>query len=159
MENLYFEQITELNSENLNIIINWMYNWWGKEENYSLDEIRCFIEHSLKKDRLPQTYGLFDNGRIVAMFQFVYDDLFIRPDIYPWLANVYVDELYRNKGVGRILLNKVKEIAENKLHFNELYLYTEHKGLYEKFGWEYVTEIDTYIKNPRIQFLYRLNLK
>jgi len=31
-------------------------------------------------------------------------------------------------------------------------------GLYEKFGWNYVSEIDTYSKEPRIQRLYRLDL-
>ena len=47
-------------------------------------------------------------------------DLNVRPDIYPWLCNLYIDEEYRNKGYGRILLESVKGIAKSKLDFNEL---------------------------------------
>ncbi len=92
------------------------------------------------------------------MFQFTYEDLEVRPDIYPWLANLYVDEEYRNKGMARILLEKVKQIAKSSTNFDELYLFTKHKGLYEKFGWNYVSELDTHIKSPRIQRLYKLDI-
>ena len=70
-----------------------------------------------------------------------------------------VDEEYRNKGVARILLEKTSELAKTAVGFDELYLFTKHIGLYEKFGWEYISEIDTYIENPRFQRLYKLNFK
>lgn len=131
----------------------------GKEEGYTLESVKCYMEHCFQKDKLPKTYGLFSNGRIIGMFQFVYEDLETRPDIYPWLANLYVNEEYRNKGIARILIEKINEIAKTSLDFNELYLFTKHIGLYEKFGWEYLSELDTYIKTPRIQRLYKLKLK
>lgn len=159
MDNLEFRQIIEIDKQNLDIMTNWMYNWWGKEDGYTFDSVKCFLEHSFLKDRLPKTFGLFHNGRIIGMFQFTYEDLEVRPDIYPWLANLYVDEEYRNKGIGRILLEKVNEISKTSLNFNELYLFTKHIGLYEKFGWVYISDLDTYTKNPRIQKLYKLNLK
>ena len=93
------------------------------------------------------------------MFQFIYEDLEVSPDIYPWLANLYVDEEYRNKGIARILLKKVNEIAKTSGDFDNLYLFTKHNGLYEKFGWEYICELDTYIENPRLQRLYKLEIK
>lgn len=68
-------------------------------------------------------------------------------------------EEYRNKGIARILLEKVKQIAKTSTNFDELYLFTKHIELYEKFGWEYISELDTHIKKPRIQRLYRLTLK
>lgn len=159
MNNLEFKQITQIDNDNLDIMTNWMYKWWGQEEGYTFDGVKCYMEHSLQKDRLPKTYGLFSNGRIIGMFQFTYEDLEVRPDIYPWLANLYVDEKYRNKGVARILLDKVKEIAKSSTNFNELYLFTKHIGLYEKFDWEYISELDTHMKIPRIQRLYKLTLK
>lgn len=33
-----------------------------------------------------------DASIVVVMFQFTYEDLEVRLDIYPWLANLYVDE-------------------------------------------------------------------
>lgn len=159
MDNLEFKQITELDEQNLDIMTNWMYNWWGKEEGYTFESIKCYLKHSFQKDRLPKTYGVFYDVILVGMFQFTYSDLEIRPDIYPWLANLYVDEKYRNKGIARVMLEKVNKIARTSLNFNELYLFTKHIALYEKFGWTYISELDTYTKNPRIQRLYRLKLK
>lgn len=159
MNNLEFKQIIEIDKQNLNIMTNWMYDWWGEEEGYTFDGVKCFLEHSFLKNRLPKTYGIFDNGRIIGMFQFTYEDLEVRPDIYPWLANLYVEKECRNKGIARILLEKVNEIAKIELEFNELYLFTKHVGLYEKFGWKYISDLDTYIKTPKIQRLYKLDIK
>lgn len=69
------------------------------------------MQHSLQKDRLPKTYGLFLNDTIIGMFQLTYEDLAVRPDIYPWLANVYIDEKYRKMGYSKNLLEGVKNIA------------------------------------------------
>lgn len=156
--NLIIKQLINIDENILDTITNWMYNWWGGKDGYTFDAVKCFMKHSLQKDRLPQTYGLFLNDSIIGMFQLTYEDLNVRPDIYPWLANVYVDENYRGEGYGRILLESVKEIAIKTLDFKELFLYTKHKGLYEKFNWKYVCEIDTFNEKSRIESLYKLEL-
>lgn len=159
MENIEVKQIIEIDYNTLNIITEWMYNWWGKKDGLTFEEVKCFMEHSLQEDRLPQTYGIFVENEIAGIYQFAYEDLSIRPDIYPWLANVYIEEKYRGRGLGRKMIETVKKNAKDKLSFSEIYLYTKYKGLYEKFGWEYVSEFDTYRKEPRIQGLYKLELK
>lgn len=159
MKNLEIKQILELNNKQLDRMTTWMYEWWGKDDGLSVEEVQCFLTHSIEKDRLPQTYGLFLNGKIIGMYQFSYNDLEVRPDIYPWLANVYIDKKYRNKGYARYMLNSVKDNARKKLSFNELFLYTKHIDFYEKFGWKFVSDFDTFKKNPRIQRLYKLRLK
>ena len=108
MEELEFKQITEINESNLNIMTNWMYNWWGKKDGYTFEKVKYYMKHSMQKDRFPQTYGLFLDNKIIGMYQFTLEDLDVRPDIYPWLANVYIDEQYRNKGYARKLLENVK---------------------------------------------------
>ncbi len=156
---LQFKQLIDINEETLNTVTTWMYNWWGKRDGYSFEEVRCFMKCSMQKNRLPQTYGLFFKDAIIGMYQFSYEDLSIRPDIYPWLANVYIDEEYRKKGYGRKLLENVKRTAKENINFDEIFLYTEHNGLYEKFGWIFVSDFDTYSKAKRIQRLYKLKLK
>ena len=51
----------------------------------------------------------------------------------------------------------VKENAK-KIGLSELYLYTEYKGLYEKFSWEFIEEIKTFKEDAPIQRLYKLNI-
>ena len=74
MQNLEFKQITEINNDNLDIMTNWMYKWWGEADGYTFEGVKCYLQHSFLKDRLPKTYGLFHNGRIIRMFQFTYED-------------------------------------------------------------------------------------
>ena len=138
-------------------ITGWMYGWWGEAEGYAYDAVRSYMAHSLNDVRLPQTYGLYLGEELIGMYQFTYGDLFARPDIYPWLANVYVDKAYRNKGYGGYLLGSVRENARKNLRESELYLFTVHQGLYEKYGWEQTGETDTFLE-PHRQRLYRLAL-
>lgn len=152
-----FMKMTGADEATLDKMTRWMYSWWGENEGYSLEAVRSALSHSMQEDRLPQTYGLFLDGEIIGMYQFIYDDLWARPDIYPWLANVYMDEKYRGRGYGRLLMSKIRETAENT-GFGEVYLYTEFEGLYEKLGWEFLSEIDTFIEDRRVQRLYRLKI-
>ena len=156
---LELKQLVNVDEDILNTITTWMYNWWGKRDGYSFEKVKCFMKHSMMKKRLPQTYGLFLDDKIIGIYQFGYEDLSVRPDIYPWLANVYIDEEYRGKGYGRKLLETVNEIEKKNIYFDNIYLYTEHIGLYEKFGWVFVCEVDTFKKENRIERLYKLRLK
>ena len=141
--------------DHLDAMAEWMYAWWGKKEGLRYETVYTYMSYSLQEERLPQTYGLFLDGTLIGMYQFAMQDLFPRPDIYPWLANVYIHEPYRAMGYGRFLLSSVREAA-SKAGLKELYLFTEHEGLYERFGWTFVQDIDTFLE-PRIQRLYRLD--
>lgn len=138
-------------------ICEWNYRWWGLPNGKSKKQVDEFMRHSLcTGDRMPQTFVALDNGVPVGMFQIaIFDDLEVRPNIYPWLINVYVDEALRGRGVCRFLMENVEEKAR-QIGLTELYLYTKHVGLYEKFGWKRIEEIDTFNGTPRMQGLYKL---
>lgn len=158
MEDIKIRKLTQIDDKNLNKMTEWMYEWWGKSEAYTFEEIKNFMKHSMQEVRLPQTYGAFIGDSIVGMYQFSYEDLFVRPDIYPWLANVYVDAQYRNQGICKKMMESVTENAIKNTKFDELWLYTKHINLYEKFNWKYIDNIDTCMKEDRIQRLYKLDL-
>ena len=140
-------------------ICEWNYNWWGIRNNDSFEAVKCNLEHCLCKERLPQTFVALIDGEPAGMYQFsMSDDLDSRPDIYPWLINVYVDEKFRGRNVCRRLMNTVKENAK-KANLTELFLYTKHIGLYEKFGWEFVEKVKTFKDDSPIERLYRLKIK
>lgn len=155
-------KIERLENENTPIfdtIVEWNYEWWGKKIGISREQVKCQMVHSLKKgDRLPQTFVAIDEGRAVGMYQLsMVDDLAGRPDIYPWLVNVYVDKAERGKNICRQLMETVKEKAKDA-GIDELYLYTSHVGLYEKFGWEFVEYVDTFKPNAEKERLYKLKI-
>lgn len=140
-------------------ICEWNYNWWGIRNNNTYEEVKCYLEHSLCKDRIPQTYVALVDNQPVGMYQIsMSDDLETRPDIYPWLVNVYVDENFRRKGICREMMNTVSKNAK-KLNLTELFLYTKYSGLYEKFGWKFVEEIKTFRNDSPLERLYKLEIK
>ena len=155
MEKTSIERITA--PRDLDKMTAWMYAWWGAEENVSQEAVRAYLARGLREEGLPQTFGLYRSGELIGMYQLARNDLFVRPDLSPWLANVYIPEEYRGAGYGRMLLASVRENAA-KAGLTELYLYTTHTGLYEKYGWEFIEDIDTYL-TPNRQRLYRLTVR
>ena len=47
----------------LDQMTDWMYEWWGRREGYSYEAVRANMAHSMQEERLPQTYGLFWDGK------------------------------------------------------------------------------------------------
>ena len=140
-------------------ICEWNYNWWGIRDGKSYEEVRCNLEHSLNTDRLPQTFVALIDDIPVGMYQLsMCEDLESRPDIYPWVINVFVDKKFRGQNVCRELMGTVSDNAK-KAGLNEVYLYTKHIGLYEKFGFEFVDNVKTFRKDSPIEYLYKLDIK
>ena len=141
-------------------ICQWNYHWWGTRDGYSLDEVKYNMSHSLcTGSRMPQTFVAMSEGEPVGMYQIsMSDDLPSRPDIYPWLINVYVEEKFRGKGVCRALMNTVADNAK-RIGVSEIYLYTHHTGLYEKFNWKFVDLVPTFRKDSPLERLYRLKIE
>ena len=151
-------KLEESNNLFFDKICDWYYNWLGIKNNESLEEIKCTFEHSLCKNKLPQTFVALIDGEPAGMYQLsMSDDLNSRPDLYPWLINVYVDEKFRGRNVARELMNTVKENAK-ELGLTELYLYTKHIGLYEKFGWKFIEEVKTFKDDSPVERLYKLEI-
>lgn len=151
-------KLEESNNLVFDKICDWYYNWLGIKNNESIEEIKCTFEHSLCKNKLPQTFVALIDGEPAGMYQLsMSDDLNSRPDLYPWLINVYVDEKFRGRNVARELMNTVKENAK-KLGLTELYLYTKHIGLYEKFGWKFIEEVKTFKDDSPVERLYKLEI-
>ena len=151
-------KLEESNNLFFDKICDWYYNWLGIKNNESIEEIKCTFEHSLCKNKLPQTFVALINGEPAGMYQLsMSDDLNSRPDLYPWLINVYVDEKFRGRNVARELMNTVKENAK-ELGLTELYLYTKHIGLYEKFGWKFIEEVKTFKDDSPVERLYKLEI-
>ena len=44
MNNIEIKQITKIDDDTLDTITKWMYNWWGKEDWYVFEELKCFMK-------------------------------------------------------------------------------------------------------------------
>lgn len=142
----------------IDTITNWIYNWWGTIEGYSKEEIYSFCRNAISKDQIPQTFLALVDGEPAGMYQILMSDCKSRPDIYPWLTDVFVDEKFRGQGIGSYLLKSVPEKIQ-ELHLKEIYLYTHIDNFYEHFSWEFIEYFNPYTTPTGIQKLYRLKTK
>lgn len=159
MINTKIQKIINPDNNILKTTTTWMYEWWGLEENYTYKEVECYMKNSFNDKKFPQTYGLFLDDELIGMYQLTYRDLFSRPDIYPWVANLYIEKKYRNKGFGKMMIQSIKEVAKENTDFTEIFLYTKYEGLYERYDWIFIEYINTFRFEKQKERLYKLILK
>lgn len=160
MNNITIERLETAEDKAFDKICQWCHEWWGVRDGLTLDQVKYNMKHSLGCGRqLPQTFIALRSGKAVGMYQLsMSDDLQSRPDLYPWLINVYVDEEERGKGVCRAMMETVTENAQSA-GLEHLYLYTKHTGLYEKFGWSFIETVPTFRADSPVERVYMMRVR
>ena len=77
-------------------------------------------------------------------------------DFTPFIGNVFVDEAYRGRRISELMIARIKIYAK-ELGYQTVYLKSEHRGLYEKYGFVKVGEF-TPVVGPADQ-LFRIDLQ
>lgn len=93
------------------------------------------VAKSIRLECIPLILFATLDGVPAGTASIVYDDLPSRPDLNPWLASVFVDRPFRNRGVAsRLVLTALSQA--DKLQVPQLYLFTHDRAnFYERFGW------------------------
>ena len=65
MENIEIKKVIEIDENNLNKMTKWIYEWWGKSEALTLEQVKTILKHCMQKERLPQAYGAFIGDKII----------------------------------------------------------------------------------------------
>jgi hypothetical protein len=117
----------------------WAFKTWGKyNPSYNLTKrIENFTQHC-NCDRIPLTVLYLNEEGLPLGMASLRDNDGIRPDLSPWLGSVYVDTLYRGKGIGSRLVREVQNIAR-QLGYEQVYLLTYEDTLplwYSRLGWQ-----------------------
>ncbi|MDF1501040.1 MAG: GNAT family N-acetyltransferase [Anaerolineales bacterium] len=122
--------------EAIPVIARWHWAEWGHynpEGSFGL--VLEKLSQRVHRERIPFAYLALQKEIPMGTASLVELDMDTRKDLSPWLAGVYVDPAFRNRGVGSALVQKVCEKAE-QLRFDELFLYTNTAyDLYKKLGW------------------------
>jgi len=109
---------------------------WGNRRNKKVYE-DCITKSIDAKNPLPVWYLLMDSDKIIGCAGLVTNDFISRMDLWPWLCALFVEKKYRGQNLGRLLISQIKEDVAN-MEFDKLYLSTDHKGYYEKYGFTYI---------------------
>ena len=130
---------------------------WGNK-NLSDEEIQLKISKKIEKitsllDRNDYCkLLLLDENELLGFISIFPTDGEERKDLTPWYATMYVKEAYRGKGYSKILNQAILQEAK-KRGFNKIYLKSDLKNYYEKFGAKYIQDLANNEK------LYYIDLK
>ena len=84
---------------------------------------------------------LLHNKKLVGFISIFEHDCDERKDLSPWYATMYVKEEYRNKGYSKMLNDAILKEAKRR-RIKRLYLKTELKNYYEKFGAKFFEDLN-----------------
>ena len=115
-----------------------------------------FLARLLQEGTFQQTTGggtvylLMDGENIVSFVTLTRQDCIADDNLYPWLGFFYTFPAYRGHRYGGKLLEHGAKEAQ-KQGYGQVYLATDHKNLYEKYGFTYLeNRVDIYGENSRI---------
>ncbi len=85
---------------------------------------------------------LLDDEKLVGFISIFPSDCEERKELFPWYATMFVKEEYRGRGYSKILNDAILNEAR-KRGFKKIYLKTDLKNYYEKFGANYIEKLKT----------------
>ena len=113
-----------------------------------IEHVQATLKTHLNDQELPITFIALDGDKPIGMCSLRENDG-IRPDTTPWLGSLVVDPSYQNRGVGKMLIDTVKETAV-RFGFEKLYLFAFDATIpdyYTRLGWEKIG-MDEYNLHP-----------
>ncbi len=118
------------------VCARWNFHEWGHADGRSMEQtIDAFMELLAPGSRQKAFVALvsgFPSGLVLL----IDNDLDSHAHLTPWLASLYVDPAFRNKGIGKQLIAAAENAARDQGH-SELYLYTDKPDYYRAAGWQH----------------------
>ena len=128
----------------------------SERQNYWLDEIGksdwkagTYLHQILNNGTFFDIVGegselllLTEGDNLVSFCTFARKDEIVSPDYSPWIGFVYTFPKYRGHQYIGLLFQKIESIA-NEQNITKVFLSTDHIGLYEKYGFEYMTQMES----------------
>ncbi|MDQ3929909.1 MAG: GNAT family N-acetyltransferase [Chloroflexota bacterium] len=120
-------------------IARWHWDEWGHADpEGSLQSWAQGLRERTSRDSVPTTYVALEGEELLGSATLVDNDMSTRPDLWPWVAGVFVKPERRGQGIGSALMRYVVRKAA-EMGIKRLYLHTgAARAFYEKLGWRYL---------------------
>lgn len=135
--------------------INLCWNEWSKKPIHTEEDIKVKKNRILYGDKVISILGLIDHDTMIGFISLFRYDGDKEKELTPWYATMYVKEEYRGKGYSKKLNDAILEEAK-QLGYQKVYLKSELLNYYEKFGAEYIKDLDDKEKLYYIDIIHSL---
>ena len=133
MDNIQIIAVRE-HPEYLERAVDYTSSKWNVSRSYFED---CFKNSMTTESPLPKFYLMIKDNEIIGSYGLIINDNISRQDLYPWFCTLFIEEDERGKALGSQLLEHGRRETA-AMGYPILYLWTEHVGLYEKYGWSFI---------------------
>ena len=99
---------------------------------------------------------LTDGDELISYCTFAEKDDIQPTDLTPWVGFVYTFPEHRGHRYAELLFEEVLRLAKER-QAAEVYLSTNHVGLYEKYGWEFFDMMDDMDGVPSRVYVKRIH--
>lgn len=141
----YIEEIARLSK------LEWAEYDTEDELNNKIEETINKVKNNLDNPSYCKLV-LLDNDNLVGFISIFPTDGDECQELTPWYATMYVKKEYRGLGYSKILNDAILKEAKSR-GFKKIYLKSELKNYYEKFGAKYIKDLQNGEK------LYYINLE
>jgi GNAT superfamily N-acetyltransferase len=116
-------------------VARWIWDEWAVHEpGNRWEDCISTVAATLDGEPFPRFFVAEADNQLIGCSSILACDLPSRPDLYPWLANVFVLPAWRGRGVGRALIDTAT--AHGLSLSDELFLFTTSPDLYRNLGWQ-----------------------
>lgn len=117
-------------------VATWVFREWGHlSPGSTLDQVIEEYHARAQRAAIPLALVALVEGRPVGTASLIAHDMVSRPELYPWLAAVYVLPEQRGQGIGSRLVRRMEQEA-CLLEVGTLYLMTPDRvTFYQRLGW------------------------
>lgn len=136
MKDIQIENLSE-HKNLIPLLAKWHYRQWGDLTGASSEhDYQKILSTHICSQFIPMTLLAMNGNNLLGSVNIVESDLDIRPELTPWLAQLYVVPEQRDRGIGSTLVQAVFTQTAD-LGFDHLYLYTSGTLplFYESMGW------------------------
>lgn len=106
---------------------------------------------ALTGDSLNDFYILINDEAIMGCCGLIKNDVLTRSNYYPWITSLYIDEKYRGRNYGQLLMNHVIHRAQ-LLGYSNVYVTTGQNEYYRRQGW---LELDHFLNKKTNKVYYK----
>ena len=135
---------------------------WINEIERSDWRAGAFLGRLLRNDEFFDAVGkdsrvllLTEGDELVSYCTFAEKDDIQPTDLTPWVGFVYTFPEHRGHRYAGLLFDEVERLAKEQ-QVTEVYLSTNHMGLYEKYGWEFFGMMDDMDGEPSRVYVKRI---
>jgi GNAT superfamily N-acetyltransferase len=140
-------------------LARWHYDQWGPLTGASsFDDYVALLTEAAASRTVPSVLIAMADGELLGSAALVASDLPPRPELTPWLAQLFVEPTRRRDGVGAALVRAVLRRAQ-QCGYARVYLYTSGTlpEYYRRLGWRAVERL-AYLQRERTIMDYDVGL-